>query len=157
MNTHLSDDDFAAVAAGLEVDSKAREHLASCVACRQQVTDLEAFVTERRRVMEAEAPDWRLQHRQVMARLDVASETAASSRQRWLRPVAAVAATLVAAVGIRLAMAPHEATPPATEDLAVEEILAEVDAVLADDSLPGFESIDFGVDDPAKIIDNGAS
>ncbi len=54
-------------------------------------------------------------------------------------------------------MPPGAATPPPTDDLAIEQILAEVDAVLADDSLPGFESIDPGVDDPASIFENGTS
>ena len=157
MNTHLSDDDFAAVLAGLEADPGAREHLAACVSCRQQVAELQAFVADRRSAMESEAPDWQLQRRQVMARLGAAEATVTPTRRRWLRPVVAAAATLVAAVGIRLAMAPHEPTPTITDDLAVEEILAEVDAVLADDSLPGFESIDFGVDNPAQIIENGTS
>ena len=157
MNTHGSDDDFAAVVAGLDVESGVREHLASCVSCRQQVAELQAFVADRRGAMEAEAPDWQLQHRRVMTRLGAGGDGAVSARRRWLRPVLAGAATFVAAVGIRLSMAPHEAAPPVSEDLAVEEILAEVDAVLADDSLPGFESIDFGVDDPAKLIENGTS
>ena len=43
------------------------------------------------------------------------------------------------------------------DDIAVEEILAEVDAVLEDDSLPGFESIDPGVSDLESMIENGAS
>jgi len=37
----------------------------------------------------------------------------------------------------------------------VEQILAEVDAMLADDSIPGFELLDQGMDD--AIFDNGTS
>jgi hypothetical protein len=37
----------------------------------------------------------------------------------------------------------------------VEEILAEVDAVLADDSIPGFEVIDPGLEE--AIYENGTS
>ena len=45
--------------------------------------------------------------------------------------------------------------PVAGSELPVEQILAEVDAMLADDSIPGFELIDPGLDD--AIYENGAS
>jgi hypothetical protein len=40
--------------------------------------------------------------------------------------------------------------------MAVEEVLAEVDAVLDDDTLPGFEAIDPGLDDPGALV-NGTT
>ena len=40
-------------------------------------------------------------------------------------------------------------------ELPVEQILAEVDAVLADDTIPGFELIDPGLDE--EFYENGAS
>lgn len=157
MNTHLSDDDFAAAVAGLDVDTGVREHLASCVGCRQQVADVQVYVADRRRAFETEAPDWELQRKNVMALLTDAPAAARPSGSRWLRPVLAVAAALLVAVGLRLAAPPSEVVPPVDDDLPIEQILAEVDAVLADDGLPGFEPIDPGVDDPASLFENGAS
>ncbi len=157
MNKHLTDDDFAAAVAGLDVDSQAAEHLSSCVSCRQEVAELQRFVAESRDGMADESPDWQRQRQAVMARLADSPTARSAPARRWLRPLLAAAALLVVAVGLGLLMPPGAATPPATDDLAIEQILAEVDAVLADDSLPGFESIDPGVDDPASIFENGTS
>ena len=61
-------------------------------------------------------------------------------------------------IGLSELRVPSTPVPTGGEqDLQIEEILAEVDAVLADDSLPGFESIDPGFDDPQSILENGAS
>ena len=157
MKTHLSEGDFSAVVAGFEVTSEAREHLASCVSCRQQVAEMQRFIADRRKTIEAEFPDWQRQRQDILSRLPDAPPVGKTSVRRWLRPFLAAAAALVVAVAIKLSMAPGEVTPPVTNDLPVEEILAEVDAVLADESLPGFESIDFGVDAPASIFENGTS
>ena len=73
-------------------------------------------------------------------------------------PLLAAAAVLLMAIGIRVLWVPG--TPPvpvADGEILVEEILAEVDAMLADDYLPGFESIDPGVSDLESILENGAS
>jgi anti-sigma factor RsiW len=157
MNTHLTDDDFAAAVAGFDVDSQAAEHLFSCVSCRQEVAELRRSIAERRQDMEAESPDWQQQRHEVMARLVDRPSPHLAPARRWFRPLLAAAAVLVVAVGVGLLMPPGAAPPPPTDDLAIEQILAEVEAVLADDSLPGFESIDPGVDDPASIFENGAS
>jgi anti-sigma factor RsiW len=154
MKTHVTDEVLAAVVAGLEVSPEAAEHLSSCLSCRHEVAELRRFVADRRDGMAAESPDWRRQRREVMARLADTPTDSATARW-WLRPLLAAAAVLVVAVGVSLLMPHGGTTPPATDDLAVEQILAEVDAVLADDSLPGFESIDPGVDDPASILENG--
>ena len=157
MNTHLTDDDFAAVVAGLEASSKAAEHLSSCVSCRQEVAELQRLVADRLRGMEAEAPDWQSQRQEVMARLADRSTHRRAPAHRWLRPLLAVAAAVVVAVGLVLLMPHGTATSPPPEDLDVEQILAEVDAVLADDSLPGFEPIDLGFEDPEIYVENGTS
>ncbi len=157
MNTHLKDDELTAAIAGLDISPEAAEHLASCVSCRQQAAGIRQSIDERLTAMEAEHPDWQRQQRDVMARLPEAPEVGRSTGWRWLRPVLAAAAVLVIAVGLKLSMAPVVVTTPVTDDLQIEQILAEVDAVLADDSLPGFEPIDPGVDDPASIFENGSS
>ncbi len=157
MKTHLTDDEVTAAVAGLEGPQEAAEHLSSCVSCRQEVAELQRLIADRRRGMEAEFPDWQRQRQEVMARLADRATVHRISARSWLRPFLAAAAALVVAVGVGLLMPHGAATPPATDDLAVEQILAEVDAVLADDSLPGFESIDLGVDDPESYFENGAS
>ena len=157
MNTHLKDDELTAAIAGLEVPPEAAEHLASCVSCRQQAAEIRQSIDDRRREMEAEHPDWQRQQQDVMARLAETPVAPGSGARRWLRPVLAAAAVLIVAVGLRLSFSPAVVVPPVKNDLPIEEILAEVDAVLADDSLPGFESIDPGVDDPASIFENGTS
>jgi anti-sigma factor RsiW len=157
MKTHLTDDEFAAAVAGLEIASRAAEHMSSCVSCRQEVAELQRFVAKRRDGIAAESPDWQEQRQAVMAHLADTPTAGCAPARRWLRPLLAAAALLVVAVGVGLLMPPGTAAPPATDNLAVEQILAEVDAVLADDSLPGFESIDPGVEDPASIFENGTS
>ncbi len=157
MNTHLTDDDIAAVVAGLESSSRAAEHLSSCVSCRQEVAALQRLVADRRRGMEAEHPDWQRQRLEVMARIPDRPAPLAAHARRWFRPLLAAAAVLVVAVGLGMLIPPVAEIPAPTDDLAIEQILAEVDAVLADDSLPGFEFIDPGVDDPASIFENGTS
>ncbi len=157
MTTHVTDEDLAAVVAGLEVTPEAHEHLSSCLSCRQEVAELQKSIAERRREMEAEIPDWQRQRNQVMARLADRPQTGSAPSRRWLRPLLAAAAVALVAVGVGLFMPPGATTPPTIDDLAVEQILAEVDAVLADDSLPGFEFIDPGVDDPAGLVADGAS
>jgi hypothetical protein len=42
-------------------------------------------------------------------------------------------------------------------EIPVDQILAEVDALLDDDSIPGFEVIDPGVDDLESYFANGTS
>jgi len=157
MNTHLTDEDFTTVVAGQGFSSQAAEHLSSCVSCRQEVNELQRLIAARRQGMGAGAPEWQQQRGEVMARLtDRPLPLRAPARGR-LRPLLAAAAVLMVAVGVGLLMSPRATTPPSMEDLAIEQILAEVDAVLADDSLPGFESIDLGVDDPECYFENGES
>ena len=75
-----------------------------------------------------------------------------------MRPLLAAAAVLLMVIGLRVLWVPGTPVEPqANGEIAVEEILAEVDAVLANDDLPGFESIDPGVSDLESILENGAS
>lgn len=157
MNTHVTENDIGAVVAGIEVAPEVAEHLSSCVSCRQQVALMQRSIAERREEMAAECPDWQHQLREVMTRLSDTPVARTSGTRRWRVPVLAAAAALVAAVGIRLFLPPEVGDATPGNDLAVEEILAEVDAVLADDSLPGFESIDPGVNDLATLLGKGAS
>jgi hypothetical protein len=70
----------------------------------------------------------------------------------------AVAAVLLLAIGLRALWVPAPAgEPAATTELPVEQILSEVDAMLADDSIPGLEIIDPGMEDPQTVFDNPTS
>jgi hypothetical protein len=60
------------------------------------------------------------------------------------------------AVGLGVLRSGGPVEPPAGE-ASVEEILAEMDELLADDSIPGFEIIDPETNDLASVFGNGAS
>ena len=156
MKTHLEENEFTAVVAGLELEAAAEEHLGSCVSCRRQVSAMRDVIDARRGDLEAEAPDWVRQRREIMSQLPPAPTVRPMRRSPWTRPLLAIAAVLVAAVGLRALWTPAPtADPGVISELPVEQILAEVDAMLADDSIPGFELIDQGMDD--VIFENGAS
>ncbi len=156
MNTHLEEHEFTAAVAGLELEAAAEEHLGSCVICRRQVSVMRELIDTRRSDLEAEAPDWERQRQEIMMQLP-STQTARFRRgRRWARPLLAVAAVVVAAIGLRALWAPAPVADPAVvSELPVEQILAEVDAMLADDSIPGLELIDQEMDD--AIFENGAS
>jgi hypothetical protein len=146
MKSHLTSEEISAAVAGLEIDAPARDHLEGCVVCRAEGADLERRIAIRRRELRAEAPDWDVQTRQIMDRLPAAAGKDARRHRRWLRPVLALAAVLVLAVGLGILRSGGSAGPPAPEP-SVEDILAEMDELLSDDSIPGFEIIDPWIDD----------
>lgn len=155
MKSHLEEHEITAVVAGLELEKAAEGHLGSCVSCRRQVSAMQNVIDARLEDLEAEAPDWERQRQEIMLQLP-ATAAARPRRRRWARPLLAVAAVLVAAIGLKVLWAPAPAVEPGVvSDLPVEQILAEVDAMLADDSIPGFEVIDQGMDD--AIFENGTS
>jgi len=158
MNTHLDERQITAVVAGLELDPGAQEHLASCLSCRQQVTAFNDLVDARAEQMAVEAPDWDRQRAEILLQLPKTSVGRSSKTRRWMRPLLAAAAVVLVAVGLEFMWSPAPAGDPVVElEIPIEQILAEVDAALSDDSLPGFESIDPGVDDPQSYFENGAS
>jgi hypothetical protein len=152
MNTHLDDQEIAAAVAGLGVEPVAAAHLAACGGCKLRVAELQQLIDRRRFELLDEAPDWEAQRRQVLRRL-----VPQARKTRRLRPVLAAAAAVLVALTLSLLRVPGlpgDAAPPRFD---VENILAEVDAVLADDALPGFEAIDPGLDSPEDLFANGAS
>jgi hypothetical protein len=156
MKNHLTSDEIAAAVAGFELETAARDHLVSCVVCRAEVADLEELIAARREEMVTDEPDWADQTRRIMARLPSDAASVGRRRSWWLRPVLALAAALVVAVGIGLLRPDRPVAPPAGEP-SVEKILAEMDELLADDSIPGFEIIDPDDTDLETYFDNGAS
>jgi hypothetical protein len=158
MNRHLEDDQIAAAVAGLDLEPDAQSHLGSCLSCRQQVEEMKGLIDSRRQELLSGEPDWEQQREEILMRLPGVTEAAPSKKWRWMRPLLAAAAVLLTVIGLRVLWVPGTSVEPqVADDIDVENILAEVDAVLADDYLPGFESIDPGVNDPESMIENGAS
>ena len=156
MTTHLTSDEITAAVAGLELEQVVRDHLESCVVCRAEAAVLKGLITARREEIQADAPDWAAQAAEIMDRLPTDAEAGRQRRPKWLRPALAVAAVLVMAVGLGILRLESPVGPP-TDELAVEEILAEMDELLSDNSIPGFEIIDPEMDDLATFFNNGAS
>ena len=155
MKSHLEEHEITAAVAGLELEAAVEEHLGSCVSCRRQVSAMREVIDARLEDLEAEAPDWERQRQEIMLQLPP-TPMARPRRRLWARPLLAVAAVLVAAIGLRALWAPAPVVDPGVvSELPVEQILAEVDAMLADDSIPGLEPLDQGMDD--AIFDNGTS
>jgi len=158
MNTHLDEHEITAAVAGLELEPGAEEHLASCLSCRQQMTAIKDLIDARGEQMAAETPDWDRQREEILLRLPNDQAGRSVKIRRWMRPLLAAAAVLLVAVGLKVLWVPATPGDSVVEvEIPIEQILAEVDAVLADDSLPGFESIDPGVDDLERYFENGES
>ncbi len=156
MKSHLEEHEITAAVAGLELKAAVEGHLGSCVSCRRQVSAMREVIDARRGDLEAEAPDWERQRQEILLQLPSVPTIRPSRRRVWARPLLAIAAVLVAAIGLRALWAPAPVVDPGVvSELPVEQILAEVDAMLADDSIPGFELLDQGMDD--AIFDNGTS
>jgi anti-sigma factor RsiW len=157
MTQHLEDHEVDAAVAGLGLDKAARDHLDHCIECRRKVAAIEELIDARRGEMTGQEPDWEAQREAVLDRLPHAAPSAPVPRRGWWRPALAVAAVTVMAVGVGLLSPRGVELPSDLSDAAVEEILAEVEAVLADDSIPGFELIDPGYDDLESYLTNGTS
>jgi len=156
MTTHLRPDQIDAAIAGLEIDAEGQKHLESCVQCRTEAAEFGQLIEARREELAADEPDWALQTEEVMGRLPIDVKASGRPRRGWMRPALAVAAAVVIAVGIGVLRWDRPVEPPVAE-VGVEEILAEMDELLSDDSIPGFEIIDPETDDLESYFDNGAS
>jgi len=158
MNSHLDEQHVTAAVAGLDLEPGTEEHLATCLSCRQQVAAFKDLIDARGEQMAAEMPDWDRQRAEILLRLPADPEGRSVKNRRWLRPFLAAAAAVIVIVGLELLWSPAPTGDPVVElEVPIEQILADVDAVLSDDSLPGFESIDPGVDDLESIFEKGAS
>jgi bacterioferritin-associated ferredoxin len=161
MSRHLTEDEITAAAAGLATGAEVDEHLAVCVTCNRAVEEFRHLVAERRASLEAEMPDWGAQRRRILVQLsEPGAEVVPLHRGHWRRTLLAVAAVVLAAVGVWLQFG-RQAPAPAKPAVPVEKILAEVDATLADDQVPGFEALSSMVptaDEMASMMtSNGAS
>jgi hypothetical protein len=145
MTHHLDDSELSAILASAISDRKINDHLGSCVVCRRRLETFRNTVGEHRRALMEKAPDWEGQKQAILARLDTAAPAIAERRQRrWLRPVLAAAATVICVLGAGLLQQRTDSTLLATPrpDLPIEEILAQTEALLADDTIPGLDMFD---------------
>jgi len=157
MNTHLDDQEITTAASGTELEAEAKEHIGSCLSCQQQVHLLRALIETQRGSLAEEAPDWDRQRQEILLRLPSTEAGREGNLRRWIRPALAAAAVVVVAVGLGILRPQKQNGGLISGEMPVEQILAEVDAVLADDSIPGFEFIDPGISDPDEIYENGTS
>jgi hypothetical protein len=161
MSRHLEELELSAAVAGLELEREAVDHLASCLSCRQRVRAALELIGERRAELEVNEPDWEAQRNAVLDRLPQGS-VVTLRRSTWWRPLLAAAALLALAASALLLL-PRPAPQVADRQLPVEQILAEVDATLDGDAIPGFAPLSAlvpGVDDDDELrslFDNGAS
>jgi hypothetical protein len=157
MNTHLDDREITIAASGDELGADGMDHLDSCLSCQQQVHSLRALIDSQRTHLATEAPDWNRQQQEILLRLPPLVGDRKSGRPRWLRPALALAAVVVVAIGLGIMRPQIENGGEPEAEISVEQILAEVDAALADDTIPGFEFIDPGVSATDEMVANGAS
>lgn len=145
MNEHLNDEQIDRVVAGLAIETEAARHLETCLACRRRVEELNSLLAARRNAMEEEAPDWEAQLRSVMAALPVQGPR----RTRLWRPLVAAAAAAAAALGLVI-LSPHTQRQDRPQ-IAVEQVLSDVDATLAGDPLSGFAPLEELVPDAQEL------
>ena len=158
MNSHLDEREISAAVAGLSLADGSGEHLESCLECRRRIADLALLIGRRRAEQATGEPDWEAARAAVLARLPAVEDARFEARRlRWWRPLLAAAAVIVAAAAVVLLAPDRVAVDPNEGGIPVEEILAEVDAVLADDSIPGFELIDPGLETLSGVVANGSS
>ncbi len=154
MNRHLDDHEMASAAAGLTLEPEKLAHLEGCVSCRGSVTQFLDQVNKRRRAMEEETPDWDAQLKRILDALPPAPVTSIAVRRRWLRPLLAAAATLTIAIGTGLFIHQNGSAPASSPrpEIGVEEILAQADSLLAEDSIPGLDVFDDITDDDLAAL-----
>jgi hypothetical protein len=153
LEKHLSEDEFAAAVAEAELDDSVRQHLAECLVCHRQVAELRAAIEARREDLAEGFPDWEAQRAAVMERLGETADRL--RRRRRLAPALAAAAVVLMAIGVSVIQ--FDRSPGAEAELGVEEILAEAEALLENDAIPGFEVIDPGLEELEGYFGNGLS
>lgn len=148
---HMTDDEIALAVAGLELDGEIQRHLDACLGCRRRIEALKAPIVARHAEMLGEAPEWEAQREQILSRLDEPAATIVRlHRRHWARALLAAAAVLIAAFGLWLHAGRRSPATPRT-DAQVERVLDQVNATLANDTVPGFEALDQLIPSPGEI------
>ncbi len=164
MKNHLCEEDIALVVAELQLRNKAQKHLDDCLSCRQKVREMKDLFAQRREQQLIGAPDWAQQKQCILDRLEPQPLEVIRPRMlqknRWLPSMIALAASLLIVAGIGIIRFGGDPTQTiATTELTLEEILAETESLLNDDSIPGLWVADpvSNIDDIESLFGNGAS
>ncbi len=161
MNRHLVDDDIASAVAGLPLIQEAQDHLKDCLSCRREVQAMKSLLEERREQQLAGAPNWSEQHRSILDKLPQLSPIQSRTRRpRWVQPMMALAASILIVIGIGIVRFSANTTQPlTTTELTLEEILAETESLLNNDSIPGLWVADpvSNIEDIESLFGNGTS
>ena len=154
MSRHLNDHELASAAAGTPLGLEQRTHLDGCISCRNSVALFLDLVDERRQAMEDEGPDWDAQLDHILGGLPNDSIEPRMTGRRWLNPLLAAAATITIAIGTGLILQQQGPTLVhiPQPDINVEEILAQTDALLAEEGFPGLDVLDDVSDDDLEVL-----
>jgi hypothetical protein len=111
-------------------------------------------VENRRRAMEEEMPEWDTHLVQVLSGLPHTPAAPLAARRRWLNPLLAAAATITLAVGTSMVFHRSGPAPVPTPrpEIAIEEILAQAESLLAEDGIPDFDVLDNITDDDLTAL-----
>ncbi len=154
MSHHLNDHELASATAGGPLEPERLAHLEGCVSCRRSVKLFLDHIENRRRAMEEETPNWDDHLEEVLGSLPGVPVAPISIRRRWLNPLLAAAATITIAVGAGMFVqrsGPGPAPTPRPE-IAIEEILAQADSLLAEDGILDFDVLDNITDDDLTAL-----
>ena len=154
MSRHLTDNGLYKTPKAIPLEAKRLAHLEGCVSCRRSVNLFLDQVENRRRAMEAKAPDWDTHLVQVLSDLPHTPAAPLAARRRWLSPLLAAAATITLAVGTSKVVHRSGPAPVPTPrpEIAIEEILAQAESLLAEDGIPDFDVLDNITDDDLTAL-----
>lgn len=154
MSHHLDDHELALAAAGIPLEPERLTHLEGCVSCRRSVNLFLDLIETRRLAMEDDVPDWDIHRDMVLSGLPHTSATTITTRRRWLSPLLAAAATITLAVGTGMFVHRNGPAPIPTPrpEIAIEEILAQTESLLAEDGIPDFAVLDDITDDDLTAL-----
>lgn len=154
MSHHLDDNELALAAAGIPLEPERFTHLEGCISCRRSVGLFLDQVEARRLALEEETPDWDAHLDMVLKGLPRTAVASLATRRRWLGPLLAAAATMTLAVGTGMFVHRNGPTPTPTPrpEIAIEEILAQADSLLAEDGIPDFAVLDDITDDDLTAL-----
>lgn len=153
MTHHLTDERLTEVLGGEAPTTAERAHLEACLGCRRELTALGELIATGRDDLGATTPDWRAQRARVLAAIAEGAgqprRVAAGPWRRWRTALVSAAAVAVTAAGL-VALRPPS---PERGDLPVADILAESDALLAEDDIPGFGALEPSLDELTSLVE----
>jgi len=148
MKRHLDEKQLTGILMGEVMPTPIQDHIESCLSCRRKLDGLRNAVEAVRRDQESEMPDWDLQRQIILEGLENRQATNGTGElhrlrrlRRFILPLAAGVFLALGGITLRQARV-SPAVPTPRPALPIEEILTQADALLSDDSIPGFEGLD---------------